>query len=89
MKKVMIAKDVGVKNIADFKQELLHALNADNEILLHFKNVRRIDLAVVQVIMAAFKEAKKRKKKIVLRGLASEIIKKQLYICGLLKNPVS
>lgn len=86
MKTLVIDEDIGIKKINSFKELLVETMKKNNEILLNFHKVRRLDLSVIQVIIAAMKEAKIKNKKLKLKGLVSVEIKKQFSICGLIKD---
>lgn len=86
MKTLIVDEDVGIKKINQFKDLLIESLAEDNELLLNFHKVKRLDLSVMQVIISAMKEAKISGKKIKLKGLVSKEIKEQFSICGLVKS---
>lgn len=86
MKTIIVEEDVGIKKIKQFKEVLESSLNEDNEVLLNFKDVKRLDLSVMQVIISAMKDAKINQKKIKLKGLVSPQIKVQFDLVNLLKN---
>ena len=84
MKVIELSEDVGVKNIKSFYLELKNVLESDeSEIILDFSEVRRVDLSLIQVIMAADRELKRQGKKITLKYISGDI-KEQLYLTRLL-----
>ncbi len=79
-----IDSNIGIKKIKKFQSDLLAQLSEEKEIALNFKDVRRLDLSTVQLIISAFEYAKSIKKRIKLLNVSDDI-KKQLTICGLIK----
>ena len=82
MKLIALREDIGIKNIKEFHSELLNLLGNENEVVLDFAKVKRIDLSVAQVLMAAHRIAKNGSKLIKLKGV-SQTVKEQLKISGL------
>jgi anti-anti-sigma factor len=78
-------EDAGIKNIKKLYSKLKKVLKSESEIILDLKNLRRMDLSLAQLLIAANREARKKGKKMMLRTV-SEDIKKQLYISGFVKN---
>ncbi|MBP7901787.1 MAG: STAS domain-containing protein [Spirochaetes bacterium] len=85
MKEIFFSKDAVIKNIKLFKNEILAALDEDNEVVLNLSNQRRLDLSSVQVICAARIEAKQKSKVFKVSGMNKEIVR-QFEICGYAKN---
>jgi anti-anti-sigma regulatory factor len=85
MKELFFSKDAGIKNIKQFKNDILSAIEQNSEVVLNLSNQRRLDLSSVQVICAARIEAKQRKKIFKVSGMNNEIIK-QFEICGYMKK---
>jgi anti-anti-sigma factor len=81
---IELREDVGVKNIKELNSQLIKSLKKEPEIILDFNKVRRIDLSLAQVIMAANRESHKSGKKIILKSVSKDI-KKQLFISGFAK----
>jgi anti-anti-sigma factor len=82
---IELREDIGVKNIKEFYLQLKKIVKKEPEIILDLNKVRRIDLSLSQLIMAANRELRKRGKKIILTSV-SENIKKQLFISGFAKH---
>jgi anti-anti-sigma factor len=82
---IELREDIGVKNIKEFFLQLKKIVKKESEIILDFNKVRRIDLSLAQLIMAAKMELYKRGKKIMLKSV-SEDVKRQLFICGFAKH---
>ena len=78
------AENAGVRTIGTMKSELLALLDRGEGVTIDFSAVKRLDLSVVQVVIAAQKEAKKRHQQIRLAGLSEEV-KRQLFLCGVVK----
>jgi anti-anti-sigma regulatory factor len=81
---IELRENIGVKNIKGLYLQLKKIVKKEPEIILDFNKVRRIDLSLTQLIMAANRELHKRGKKIILKSV-SENIKKQLFISGFAK----
>lgn len=84
MKEIILKEDAGVKTIKLLHQTLADALDAESEIVLDFSNVKRLDLAVVQLIYAAGKEARRNNKALKMKSV-SEAVKRQMWLGGLMK----
>ena len=79
---MLVSEDIGIKKIHDFYRDLASELNSSDEIVLDFVNVARVDLSVIQVIIAAGRKAREQGKTIKLKSV-SEVIKQQMQVCGL------
>lgn len=84
MKVVTLREDAGVKSVKDLYTQIRVALEGESEVLLDFSHVKRIDLSVAQVIIAAVKEARARSAVIKMKAV-SETVKTQMKICGILR----
>jgi len=73
---------IGVKQAKKFYDDFAGELDAADEVMIDFSRVKRVDLSIVQVIIAAGREARGSGKMIKLKGV-SDTIKKQMHICGL------
>ncbi|MFH0976783.1 MAG: STAS domain-containing protein [Spirochaetota bacterium] len=82
---IQLREDLGIRNIKDFFSQIKTAVKDEGEITLDFSKMRRLDLSVIQVIMAANRELLKKGRKIILKS-ASKDVKKQLFICGFAKR---
>ena len=78
------AENAGVRTIGTMKDDLLALLDKGGGVTIDFAAVKRLDLSVVQVVIAAQKEAKKRRQTVRLAGLGADV-KKQLFLCGVIK----
>ena len=78
---VELNEDIGIKTIKEFYLQLKELLKKETEIVLDFKKVKRLDLSVVQVLIAANRESVKNKKHIKLKSV-SKHVKRQLYLSG-------
>lgn len=84
MKEIVLKEDVGVKTIKELHQTIAGAFDTDSEIVLDFSNVKRLDLAVVQLVLAAAREAKKSNKSLRMKSV-SEPVRRQMWLGGLMK----
>ncbi len=78
---LMVNKNVGVKNIRGFYDSLGEALKNSDSIVINFSRVDRIDLSVLTVLSAAYREIKGNGKMIKLKNVSPRL-KEQLYISG-------
>ena len=74
--------EISVKNIRDFYNHLTNEINNSGEIIIDLSNVKRIDLAAAQVIIAAGRKARDLKKIIRLTGVNPQL-KKLLALSGI------
>ena len=74
--------EISVKNIRDFYNNLTNEINNSKEIVIDLSDVKRIDLAAAQVIIAAGKKARDLKKVIRLTGVNTQL-KKLLALSGI------
>ncbi len=84
MNTIELKEDLSIKSIKGFYSELGEALKEDSEIIIDFSNIERLDLSIIQVIMAALRDVNKGKKALKLKSVPDGI-RKQLQICGLLR----
>ncbi len=79
---IKLREDSGVKNVRSFHRDLLKAFRDGSDIAIDFSDTRRVDLSIVQVLVAAGREARNRSLSFRMRGV-SGTIRRQLVICGL------
>ena len=79
---IILDQDISVKKIADFHANVLKSLEDDDEVVIDFSNVERVDCSLVQVIIAAGRKAKIEGKTIKLKSLPRPV-KYQMQVCGL------
>lgn len=72
----------GIKTIGEVHAAVQEELSGDGDAVLDFSDLTRLDLSVAQVVLAAAREASKRKIKLRLKGVSDDI-RHQLYLCGL------
>jgi anti-anti-sigma factor len=77
-----LEEDTGIKKIRQFQSELRDAIRAQDEVMLDFTAVRRLDCAAIQVVLAAARELREASRSLKMRGV-NEAIRNQLYLCGL------
>ncbi|HNV48841.1 MAG TPA: STAS domain-containing protein [Spirochaetota bacterium] len=77
-----VREDVGVKNIKAFHADLAALLAEGGDAVLDFSQVRRIDLAVAQVLTAAQRLVRAEGRAIRLKGL-NQTVRAQLALAGL------
>jgi anti-anti-sigma regulatory factor len=79
---IELREDIGIRNIKNFYSQLKDRMKDESGITLDFSKVRRIDLSVIQVIMAARKKLRGMNKEIFFKSVSDEI-SKQLSLCGI------
>ncbi len=79
---ITIDEDMGVKKIRSLYRALEKEFDAEDEIVIDFGMIPRIDLSVAQVIIVAGREARARGKAVRIRSL-SEHVRSQLSLCGI------
>ncbi len=79
---IILDEDIGIKKIKEFHGSIRKEMDANNEVIVDFSKVKRIDLSLVQVILSAGRVARKRGKALKLKGV-SDTVKFQMQICGL------
>lgn len=84
MAQIHVPEDVSVKKVKDFYLGLREAMKEGGELVLDFSAVNRVDLAVMQVLVAMSRAC--RQEKIILKiKAASAELKNQMRICGMIK----
>lgn len=87
MKLIQLSEDIGIKKIMRFYLELKDIIfnedekETDSGVVLDFSNVKRVDLSLIQVIMAADKELRSQGKRIILKSVCEDI-EKQFCLIG-------
>ena len=84
MRVIELSEEIGIKRIMELYSQLSDVLSKESEITLDFSRVVRVDLSVVQVIMAALRESRKSEKKIMLKSLSKDV-RKQFQLSGMMK----
>lgn len=84
METYVCPENMSVRHIKTMKAEILELLDKGSGVTIDLSALSRLDLSVAQTVIAAQKEAKKRRQVIRLFGLGADI-KKQLFICGVIK----
>jgi len=74
--------EISVKNIKKFYDQVNDELKNGSELAIDLSGVKRVDLAAVQVIIAAGKKARDMKKVVRLKGVSPEL-KKLLGLSGI------
>jgi anti-anti-sigma regulatory factor len=78
----MVLENATVKNVRNIYELLKEELSKEDVVTVDFTAVKRTDLSVLQVIIAAGREAKGLGKTIKLKGVSAGV-KSQMYLCGL------
>jgi anti-anti-sigma factor len=81
---ITVPGNVSVHNVKEFQQIVRDAMQLEGTIVLDFHDVKRIDLSVMQILIALSRECRKKKKGLRIRA-ASKEIKNQIRISGIIK----
>ena len=84
MAQIMVPGDVSVKNVEEFRAMVRDAMEGEGAIVLDFREVSRLDLAVMQVLIALGRECGEKNKGLRIRSASPEI-RNQLRISGIIK----
>lgn len=79
---IKLDHDINVKKIKELHEAILDEFSSTDEVLIDFSGVERVDLSVVQLIMAAGRAAKTAGKTIKLKAVP-RFVKYQMQICGI------
>ena len=79
---ITLESDIGVKKIQDLHAAILDEFDKNEEVVIDFTGVERIDLSVAQLIIAAGREAKKNGKTVRLKSMP-RAVKYQMQMCAL------
>ena len=77
---IELSEDVGIKNIKELYLQLKESIE-EEDIVLDFSKVRRVDLSLAQLLIAANRESQKQGKSMKLK-FVSEHVRKQLFLSG-------
>jgi len=73
---------LGVKQAAVFYELLKSEMEKEGEIIIDFTAVERIDISIIQILVAAGREMQNQGNILKLKGV-SETVKEQMSMCGL------
>jgi anti-anti-sigma regulatory factor len=79
---IELKENAGVKNIKTLYDMIGGELRDSDELLLDFAKVGRLDLSLVQLVIAAARSARERGKTVRLRSVSAKI-REQLETCGI------
>jgi anti-anti-sigma regulatory factor len=79
---MVLEADLSIKTVKTFYESLQKELQENDRVNLDFSRVHRIDLSIIQVIIAAGREARDRGKVLRMKSVPEEI-RNQMHICGL------
>jgi anti-anti-sigma regulatory factor len=85
MPQLMLDENSSVKTVQALKLKLIDAVLEKEDISIDFSSVSRLDLAVLQLIMAAVKSARQHGTKVKFKNV-SESIRTQFELAGLMKK---
>jgi anti-anti-sigma regulatory factor len=75
-------ENLTIKNSKKFYDDFAEEFKKGDEIVMDFSQVKRIDLSIVQIIVAAGRKARQEGKTIKLKSVLPEV-KDQMMFCGL------
>ncbi len=79
---VIQEENLSIKHSKKFYESFDHELKAGDEVIVDFSRVKRIDLAIVQILVAAGRKARLEGKTIKLKSMSPEV-RNQMKFCGL------
>jgi anti-anti-sigma regulatory factor len=79
---MVLEADLSIKTVKTFYESLQKEFQENDRVNLDFSRVHRIDLSIIQVIIAAGREARDRGKVLRMKSVPEEI-RNQMHICGL------
>jgi anti-anti-sigma regulatory factor len=79
---IKLEPDIGVKKIKELHAAILDEFKKSDEVLIDFTDIERVDLSVVQLIMASGRAARYGGKTIKLKSVP-RFVKYQMQICGI------
>ncbi|HOO72507.1 MAG TPA: STAS domain-containing protein [Spirochaetota bacterium] len=79
---IELKENTSVKNIGSVYKQIGTELDKSDDVLLDFSRLNRLDLSVIQLIIAAARYAREQGKTIRLKSV-SEQIRWQLEMCGI------
>ncbi|MFW6365479.1 MAG: STAS domain-containing protein [Spirochaetota bacterium] len=85
MPEIILDENTSVRNIHALKEKLLDAVSTNEEVLLDFSNLERVDLSVVQLVLAALKSVRQNGQTIKFKHV-SDGIRSQFQLAGLMKK---
>ena len=74
--------NAGIEEAAQSREELLEAFDSATEVQLDISEVEDIDVSAIQIIIASFKEAKKRNIPFSISGVIPDTIEQFCRSCG-------
>ena len=81
-KKILLQGDLSVGSAAKLKDELQESVNNASDLLVDLSGAQSVDISIIQLLCAAFKEARKTNKKISLTGVLQPELIEAFYACG-------
>lgn len=80
---LILKNEVGIEEAAKMKKQLLKGLADESKFFINLEDATDLHLSIIQLIIAAVKEAEKQKKEIYFKGHDSSVIKTVLEKCGM------
>ncbi len=79
---IKLESDIGIKKIKELYATVMDEFTTSDEVVIDFADVERVDLSVIQIIMAVGRAAKAAGKTIRLKSVP-RFVKYQMQICGI------
>lgn len=73
---------LSVKQAAVFYELLKSEMDEEDKVIIDFTAVERVDISIIQILVAAGREMRNQGKILKLKGV-SETVKEQMNMCGL------
>ena len=83
---VTFSGSLSIDRVQEFKNELMNALTQADTVLLNISRAESVDVSFLQLLYAANKEAKKRKKTFHLTGTVPENLIRAFVLAGVTKG---
>ena len=79
--------NLGIESVAKLRDELISLMTRSPQIILNLSRLESVDIPIIQLLLAAFREAKERRIGLHLTGKVSERLCEQLVVCGICRRP--
>ncbi|HRX15034.1 MAG: STAS domain-containing protein [Spirochaetes bacterium] len=85
MSELIMEQNSSVKTVSNIKKQLLQIIDSEKELVIDFKSITSIDLAIAQLLISAVKYARKKSVAVKFKNVSDEI-RNQLQLTGLIKR---
>lgn len=85
MAELIMESNSSVKTVSTIKKQFLQMIDTEKELVVDFKSINRIDLAIAQLLISAVKYARKKSVTVKFKNVSNDI-RNQLQLTGLIKR---